>query len=201
MIRRPLLALSLVAALAGCAGLNTLQADVSTYGEWPAGRSAGTYAFDRLPSQQAQPDMQAALENAASPALAQAGFRPAAAGESPDVLVQLGSRITRTDRGPWDDPLWWSGGFGWRHGPWGGPRWSLGVQYSTPRYEREVALLLRDRASGRPLYEARASNDGVGGPNAEAAAAMFRAAMVDFPRSGVNPRSVTVPLTVQPPAK
>ena len=33
--------------------------------------------------------------------------------------------------------------------------------YRSPRYDREVAVLIRDRASGKPLYEARASSDGI----------------------------------------
>jgi hypothetical protein len=107
----------------------------------------------------------------------------------------VGGRITRTESSPWDDPLWWHGGFGyWRRGPWVGPYWAYPPRGSI-RYDREVALLLRDRATGAPLYEARASSDGNTAGGAEVLRAMFRAAMVDFPRTGVNPRSVTVPLT------
>jgi hypothetical protein len=60
-------------------------------------------------------------------------------------------------------------------------------------YEREVAVLLRDRASGKPLFEARASSDGYT-QGAELLQAMFDAALKDFPATGLNPRSVTVPL-------
>ena len=61
------------------------------------------------------------------------------------------------------------------------------------RFDREVAVLLRDRASGKPLFEARAVNEG----NLDAAdgttlGAMFEAALMDFPRLGINPRRVTV---------
>lgn len=182
-------------ALAGCAAVTTMQADIATYGEWPAGRQSGSYAFDRLPSQQSRPQAQQQLEDAAHRALESAGFTAAVPGATPDVLVQVGGRITRTEFSPWDDPLWWRGGFGrWRHGPWAGPYWAYPARGSI-RYDREVALLLRDRATGAPLYEARASSDGNSAGGAEVLSAMFRAAMVDFPRTGVNPRSVTVPLT------
>lgn len=187
-------ALAMVLLLAACAAMNTLQAEIATFGEWPAGRAPGSYAFDRLPSQQARPDVQQRLEDAAHRALVAAGFTAAAPGATPDVLVQVGARVTRTDYVAWDDPLWWRGGFGyWRPRPWIGPYWRYPPP-TTVRYEREVALLLRDRASGTPLYEARASSDGGSAGGAETLTAMFRAALVDFPRSGINPRSVTVPL-------
>jgi hypothetical protein len=194
------LAAAPVAMLAGCAGLNTLTADVASYGEWPAGRKAGSYAFERLPSQQTQPALAEALESAAQGALAKAGFRPAAAGEQPDVLVQLGTRVSRSDPSPWADPIWWRGGFGyWRTGPWlgpwygpYGPAWALGPRHDLSRYEREVALLLRDRASAKPLWEARASHEGLTRGDKATVAAMFDAALVDFPKPGINPRQVTV---------
>jgi hypothetical protein len=183
-------------ALAGCASINQLSAEVSTFGNWPAGRSAGTYAFERLPSQQAQADAMQRLEGAAAPALARAGFQPVAAGAQPEVLVQVGVRISRTDRSPWDDPLWWHGGFGtWRPGPWRGPLWSSSVRLEPPRYDREVAVLVRDRASGAPLFEARASSEGFQrSTDGAALAPLFTAALMDFPATGVNPRQVLVPL-------
>ena len=65
------------------------------------------------------------------------------------MLVQVGSRVGRADNGPWADPVWWRGSFGyWRHGPWAGPRWGLGFQFDQTRYDREVALLIRERTSG-----------------------------------------------------
>ena len=53
--------------------------------------------------------------------------------------------------------MWWRGGFGyWRSRPFGGPYppWGpYGYRGEPSRYDREVALLLRDRANGTPLYE------------------------------------------------
>jgi hypothetical protein len=189
--------LALVAVLlSGCAAMRNLSLEVSSFGEWPPARKPGTYAFERLPSQQSRADQAAALEDAAREALAKAGFTPVAAGQEPDVLVQLGSRIGRADLQPWDDPLWWRGGFGYfRHGPWVGPRWGLGLRYDFGRYAHEVALLLRDRATGKPMFEARASRESSTELSSkETLAAMFSATLVDFPRLGLNPRTVTVPL-------
>lgn len=181
--------------LSGCAGMATLSSEVASYGEWPQGQAAGTYAFERLPSQQARAQEQDTLEAAARPALEAAGFKPAPAGAEPQVLVQVGARVTRTDRSPWDDPLWWRGSYGyWRYGPWPGPSWRLGMRMDSPRYDREVAVLLRDRASGKPVYEARASSDGYSNGSAQLLAAMFAAALKDFPAVGLNPRTVVVPL-------
>lgn len=188
------LATLLLAALGGCAVLNTVYADLSTWGDWPAGRSGGSYAFDRLPSQQSDPQAADRLEAAARPALEKAGLRPVAAGEKPDLLVQLALRTTRSAFDPWDDPLWWRGGFGHYRLGWGGPMWALGARWDSPRYERQVALLLRDAASGKPLFEARAANEGSTGASDAVLQALFQATLIDFPRHGSNPRTVRIAL-------
>ncbi|MBK7059821.1 MAG: DUF4136 domain-containing protein [Rubrivivax sp.] len=193
MNRRQLCAAFVTAVLGGCATITSVTSDVSSFGEWPTGRQPGSYAFERLPSQQANAAEAQALETAAAKALQKAGFVPAASAAEPDVLVQLGARFTRTLRSPWDDPLWWRGGFGrFRHGPWIGPSWSLAWQAEATRYESEVAVLLRDRASGKPLYETRAALESNLSADAAVVGALFEAALVDFPRPAISPRRVTV---------
>jgi hypothetical protein len=183
------------ALAAGCAGVNTLGSQVSSFGEWPAERKPGTYAFDRLPSQQARAAEAEAIEAAARGALAKAGFQPAAAGQEPDVLVQVGARTSRTDIVLWNDPLWWRGGFGyWRRGAWVGTSWHWPAYMESQRFDREVAVLIRDRASGKPLFESRANNEGNWRGDAATLGAMFEAALYDFPKLGVNPRRVVVTL-------
>jgi hypothetical protein len=192
----PLTLLAVAALLGGCAAINSVTSDVSSFGDWPAGRAPGSYAFERLPSQEARVAEAEALEQAARKALQKAGFTVAAAGQEPDVLVQLGARFTQTTRSPWDDPLWWRGGFGrYRHGPWIGPSWSLSMRVEPPRYETEVALLLRDRASGKPLYETRAASEGGSRADSTLVTAMFEAALADFPRPALSPRRVTITIT------
>jgi hypothetical protein len=144
------------------------------------------------------PEETAALEAAAAPALAKAGFQLAAPGQAGDVLVQVGSRAQRAEDSRWDERLWFSTGFGYGYG-FGhrglllAPRWSLA--YSQPlRYDREVALLIRDRVSGKTLYETRATNEGSYRGDSGLQTAMFEAALLDFPRLGINPRRVTVAL-------
>ena len=187
--------LGVALALGGCAGLRSVSSDVSSYGEWPAQRAPGTYAFERLPSQQARAAETEVLEAAARGALAKAGFKVADSGQAPDVLVQVGAADGRVLASPWDDPLWWRGGFGYyRHGPWLSPRWGWGLNasYDIPRYERQVAVLIRDRATGKPLYESRASGEGNYRADAAVLGAMFEAALMDFPKLGANPRRVVV---------
>ncbi|HSW23901.1 MAG TPA: DUF4136 domain-containing protein [Burkholderiaceae bacterium] len=195
--------------LSGCASTSTLQAQITSFGQWPDGRVPGTYAFDRLPSQQAQPEPQQRLEDAAHRALTAAGFTAAPTGAVPDVLVQLGARITRYEQSPWNDPWGWRGGFGYGYpyGRWYGRPWvgypymygaySYGYGYGYYEYyERQVALMMRDGASGTPLYEARASssNSYGGGGSHEVLSALFRAALADFPKSGSVPHSVDITL-------
>jgi hypothetical protein len=212
---RSLRALCLLAPalLAGCAGLHVVGSTVASYGSWPDGAAPDTYAFDRLPSQQADPARQQAIEAAAAQALADAGFRPAADGAKASVTVQVGARVERFESDPWNDPFWSPGlhryGYpGW-YRPWGpgpyghfrhGGFWGPGPYLPEPDfYEREVALLIRDAATGKPLYETRASSSGNlnGGPRL--LAAMFDAAMKDFPQAVPQPHDVGVDLRTVPP--
>ena len=204
-------------ALAGCASLNSLDAQVSAFSRWPEGRAPATYAFERLPSQQANPQASQVLEDTARAAVEARGFVPAAEGAVPDVSVQIGARMTVTDPSPFDDPYWYGPGWGpyWRgyYGRWGRPYWGSywgpygwgpygrygpwGYGYSAfPYYEREVAVLIRDKKSGEPLYEARAHSDGTNSDTLGLLPAMFSAALQDFPRGApANPHRVRIELT------
>jgi len=203
--------LLVTAALSGCAGMTQLTSDVSSYSRWPAERKPASYTFERLPSQESHPDAQQVLENAARAAIEGAGFTPAADPASAEYVVQVGARVDLSDRWPAYDPFWWPpGGYYYGYGryargyyapgawPYG---WGWGGSIYTPpmlTYTREVAVLVRDRRSGTPLYEARASSEGVS-PQADALLpAMFGAAMKDFPNGGVNPRRITTPIAPAP---
>lgn len=180
--------------LAGCAGWNMLTSQVTTFGTWPAERQPGSFAFDRLPSQQVHAKDQDAVEQMALPGLTAAGFVPAAPGTQADVLVQIGARFDRQDRSPWDDPLWvrpW--GPRWVGTPWAGPFWR-DYALRNPGYSREVAVLIRDRSSGEALYEARASSDGTTQGGTAIFTAMFSAALKGFPAVQSEPHDVTAGL-------
>ncbi|MGN6525457.1 MAG: DUF4136 domain-containing protein [Burkholderiaceae bacterium] len=198
--------------LGGCTSLHTVTSTVASFGSWPEGSPPGTYAFDRLPSQQASPQRQEAVEAAAAQALAGAGFRPAPEGTKPAVTVQAGARIERFESDPWADPFWAPGlyHYGWYRpwGPWGpgpywhrhGGYWGPGPYFPEPDvYEREVALLIRDAATGKPLYEARAESSGASDGGQRLLAAMFVASMRDFPHAIEQPHDVDVDMTLVPP--
>jgi hypothetical protein len=185
--------------LSGCASFNQLNNDVSTFSRWPAERKPAGYAFERLPSQESRPESQQRLEDAARGALEGAGFIAAPKPGDAEYIVQLGARVDVNERSIYDDPFWWHGGLYYSryHGRYGRGFWhpGFGPGYYSPTYEREVALLIRDRKSGTPLYEARASNDGASPAIDSLLPAMFEAAMKDFPTGGVNPRKVTTEIT------
>jgi hypothetical protein len=182
--------------LGGCAALRTISSEVSTYGTWPADRTAGSFVIERLPSQQAQAAQQEPLEEGARQALQSAGFVPALAGAAPDVVVQIGARVSRQERSPWDDPFWWRpyGSTRWFVAGWPAPYWSLRMYADRTEYQREVGVLIRDRASGEPLYEARARNDGITNGGTPMMAAMFAAALKEFPKVQNEPHDVAVML-------
>lgn len=191
--RGALLGLSVMAsALGGCASTPSLRCEVTTFGQWPTGLAPGSFIFDRLPSQQANPQATMALESLVRPALVMAGFAESATVSSAQFLVQSGARTSRATRAPWDDPLWWRGGANFRS--WGHPGWAHRWRADAARYEREVALLLRDRASGSPLYEARATSEGYTSSSAEVLSAMFVACLQHFPEVFATPKTVVVPL-------
>src|SRR2546423_15378454 len=99
-------ALALTLVLGACASMNQLTNDVSTYSLWPAERKPTTYAFERLPSQQASPQQMQMLEDAAARALELAGFTAAPDPKAADGTVTLGARVTANQPAPYDDPFW-----------------------------------------------------------------------------------------------
>lgn len=190
---RQMLGFALVAALAGCATVRTVSTDVQTYSSLGALPAQPTYRFERLPSQQTQAQRQADVERMAEAALLQAGLRRDDA--QARFTVQLGVRVEQEDRLDWNDS-WWYGPHlrGWGHGHlrrWPGP-WL----HSTPWYQREVSLALRDNASGQVVYETHAMEEGTWSDTPNLLSALFRAALTDFPAAtpGTQPRKVEVVL-------
>ena len=63
-----------------------------------------------------------------------------------------------------------------------------------------MALLIRDTATGKALYETRASNDGYSSGGDRLLAAMFDASLKDFPRTNDKPHDVRIELQRAPAA-
>ena len=194
---------ALTVVLGGCAAFNNLHNEVSTFGQWPAERKPASFVFERLPSQQAHPEHQQQLEDAARGAVEAAGFSAAPDLASADYLMQVGARVTSNDPWIYNEPLFWRGGFRYGHGynRWGrDPFWGAngGFGYTgTTSFDREVALLIRDRKTGQLLYEARAANTGPSASIDYLLPAMFEAALKDFPNVGPNPHNVTTQISKQ----
>lgn len=193
------LAAAATLSLAGCGTMTSLTADVSSFGQWPPTRPLPRYAFERLPSQQAQPDFQARVEAAARPVLTRKGFVEADSPQKADVLVQVAAQARTMYSGydpfdRWDGRFF--GGFG---GLWGG-RGGLGfgMSFEPPVTQMQVDVLIRDKASSQTLYETHATHRRAGGVVESLMPAMFDAALKDFPAQAISPRVVTVPIPEVP---
>ncbi|MEJ7138448.1 hypothetical protein [Amphibiibacter pelophylacis] len=231
-------------ALGGCAifpGGASTTAWVSSFGDWPAGRTAGSYVFDRLPSQQGfaglplapvlnaqgkvQRDENSAslspLERSAQAVLSRRGFFPAPVGSAPQVLVQVSQTLER-EVAPNPLRVGWelSVGLGHRHRhrngvsvgvllgsgyddpfdagwPWyASPAWGP-ARYSVV-YQRQIALVLRDAASSRVLYEARVQEPDARSDDPALIEALLDAALAPFPQARPQPQRVGVTSAPRP---
>src|SRR5262245_47266999 len=98
------LLLGAAALVTGCATPKQITTSAASYGNWPSDREPGTFAFERLPSQQTNPNKQDKLEAAATTALEHAGFKPATSAKEADVIVAAGSRLTTVTVNDYWDP-------------------------------------------------------------------------------------------------
>lgn len=198
MWMRRLFLLTVVLALSGCASLNQFSSQVSTHGSWPQGRAPGSYAFERLPSQAAQPALQDQLEAAARPALQAAGFTEAPDAKQASVVVQLAAQVQVEPRPPLDNFWYPYGRWGWG-GFWGPGRsgMALSLHMEPPYVQMSVSLLIRDRQTHDVLYETRARHDRLGAVDARLYPLLFEAALKDFPQVAVSPRTVTLTIPSQ----
>lgn len=181
--------------LSGCSTY-LLENNVQSFSGLPALPANPTYTFERLPSQANQPG-QNTLEALADPALFKAGLRRDDA--APRYTVQVSARVQRV-LSPWADPWdsWgWGGwsGFGPHHafhhpGFWGGPF----PRMEQPWFQREVGVVVREKASNRVVYETRAASDGPWLDQAVVLPAMFDAALQGFPNPPQGVRRVNVQL-------
>lgn len=198
--RRAGLAAVLAATLlaVGCASPTQVSPQAASYGTWPSDRDPGTFAFERLPSQQARPVAQDKLEVAAAAALERAGFKPAASAAEAEVLVVAGSRWTTVAvRDYWDwDPRFGVRGFVGYGRHWSRSRWGFGGYWGVPVTQTagllEVSLVMRDRKTQTVIHEARARYDQPWN-DPRLVEALFDAALKGFPTPAA-PRTVTVPL-------
>jgi uncharacterized protein DUF4136 len=186
-----------ILAAAGCATTQIIDSDVQTFSSLQAAPATSTFRFERLPSQQSQAAQQAKLEDIATQALVKVGFRRDDAAARYVVQVEV-----RSDQeAPAWDPLY---GPGWPErtriitgvGP-GRVIWAPSMRFppAPTLYRREVGLLIREMGSNRIVYETHAVHEGVWSQDPATLAAMFDAALRDFPNplTGVRRVNVEIP--------
>ncbi|MBA3771103.1 MAG: DUF4136 domain-containing protein [Ramlibacter sp.] len=171
--------------LSGCATGYLLDNNVQSFSNLTALPAQPTYRFERLPSQQDPAQVQ--LEAMADGALHSAGLRRDDA--NPRYSVQVGAQVQRV-LSPWSNPWEGWGGIGIGHRGVGlGFGFPFG-RLESPWYQRDVALIIRELPSNRPVYETRAANAGPWVDNRTALPAMFHAALQGFPTPPAGPRRV-----------
>lgn len=191
----PLLALILMALLAGCSGMRIVDSQVLAVANVPPGvqLQGAHYRFERLPSQVSNPEAGLA-EQQAQQALAAVGLLRDDAGAQLSVLVGFAGTQYLAD--PWGQPYpstWGSISIG-RGVPWGsGVGVGMGMRFPPPtHYRREVSLILRDLKSGQVVYETRASHDGPWSDSVTIFATLFKAALANFPNPPAGPQRVNI---------
>lgn len=196
-MRRALLGILSLAflLLGGCAGIRLVDNDVRSFSSLPAVPVGTTYRFERLPSQQSHSAAQDQLEAMAQKALAKVGLQRN--DTAPKYSVQIGARLQKDPRAPWDDPWpgWGMHGRDYIVTASGRVVFMPGLgfgRWESPYYRREVSVIMRDTATSKVVYETHASHDGRWSDSEAVFPAMFDAALRGFPQPPSEPRRVDV---------
>jgi hypothetical protein len=188
--------------LSGCASQRIVDSQVNAFSKFDAAPSAGaSWRFERLPSQQnldvAAAGKHSKLEAMATQELAKVGFKPQPeASAAAAFTVQIGARVQRLERGPFDayEP-WGLGVPGRDYVVTGAGRvisTGLWMRVDQPWYVREVSLLIRDAQGNRVVYETQARHEGRWADDEAVLPAMFNAALQGFPKPPEGKRIVNV---------
>ncbi len=179
---------------AGCTSMRLVDSDVVSFA--PAAAQAiavpATYRFERLPSQQAQAELQTHLEALAQPVLSLFGLQRN--DQSAQYSVQLEVRVQQDLDSPWESP--WFGvsrhhfiGYGAvRHGRFG----LVAIHSDFPAYRREVSVVMRRVPDNQVVYESRALHEGRWSDDTAIVPAMLQAALNGFPKAPAGPRKVNI---------
>ncbi len=200
-----LIAIGVFGALSGCAGLRTVDSDVTAFSTLHAAPLGATYRFERLPSQQTDSLRQDLMETYAQAALDKQGLQRV--GDAPGsakaaYTVQMQHNVQRFDSAHWDEPgPRFSGYVVIGHGAgWGYPFGMLPLgpypypYYTQPYYVREVSLVLRDVVSSRVVYETKARHEGRWADDLAVLPLMFEAALQGFPKPPAGVQRISLKL-------
>lgn len=194
---KALLVSLLASLLTACASMRLVDAQVQASSTGVAIESGMRYRFERLPSQINQPDRTEQVEALAHDALAQAGLVHDEAQARYSVLLGAGMQSYLADA--WGRPLGQPGTsihgsimLGLGTGIGGMTGWG-GMRFPPPtHYRHEISLLLRDLSSGQVVYETRATHEGPWADSTNILAALFEAALKDFPHPPTGIRRINV---------
>ncbi len=188
---------ALVAAavvLTGCAAVSTVESKVQSFAATPTPVQAGTFRFERLPSQDQDAAQAASLEGMAQAALVKAGFSRVDTGARYSVQIGAGTAETvssfpepffgRSAWSPFGRTRMWHG----RH--FYGSPWLLDRE----SYVTRVRVEIRELSSGKLVYESSATNEESWFNPARVLPALFEAALADFPTPPKGVRKVVVKL-------
>jgi hypothetical protein len=196
--------------LSGCASQRIVDSQVSAFSKLDAAPAAGaTWRFERLPSQQnldtAVAARQSKLEAAVAQELAKYGLsaQPVSPGGSGGVSsgavsysVQIGARVERLSRAPFDAYEPWGFGLPGRDYVVTGAGRVIPIggwpRVEQPWYVREVSLIIRDARDNRVVYETQARHEGRWADDEAVLPAMINAALQGFPKPPEGRRMVNV---------
>ncbi len=183
--------------LTACAGLRTVDTDVTAFAQWrnaPPGPNTA-YRFERLPSQQSAQEQQDAVELAARAALAKVGMELMPAAPRYAVQVVSSSQPITGSYGGF-------GGFGGGSGVFlgggsGGSGGGVGVGLSFPlgrgassSVRHDLTIVIREVATQQVVYETRATHGGTSGDKLALLPAMMDAALRGFPEPPPGTRRI-----------
>lgn len=184
----------LLLALGGCSGMRIVDSDVQAFSSAQGVTAPARFRFERLPSQQAEPQWRARLERLVQEELEKAGMQRDDL--APRYSVWFETRIAREPRAPWEDPR---EDFGYmrpfigihlgRVVVWQPP---IGMPVNSPYYRREIHLLVRHLADAAVAFETRASHDGRWWDDEPVLRAMLEAALRGFPNPPLGLRRVAI---------
>lgn len=180
----------IVLLLTGCAGVRLVDSQVRSFATVtvPAGSH---YRFERLPSQEINPQAQAQLEAMAEQALAKVSLT------RDDNAARYSVQVAATQRAQQvflERPaLGWH--LGWMMGD-GGMAFGGGGLFpwidTRTEYWREVGLIMRDRSTQTVVFESHATHDGPWADSAAILPAMLDAALQGFPNPPQGVRRVDI---------
>lgn len=179
----------IVLMLTGCTGMRLVDSQVNSFatGSVAAGSS---YRFERLPSQQTNPEAQAQLEAMAEQALSKVGLTrdDSAARYSVQVsATQLAQRVVQEP-----PTLGWHSGWRVNHGLFiGAGGWFPRIETRTD-YWRKVSLIMRDRGTEAVVFESHAVHEGPWSDSHAVLPAMLDAALQGFPNPPSGVRRVNI---------